>query len=738
MIVHADGSPRSVFCSDIFFILKPIDMNAKRLYPKRGLRYVPLLLLLAGLAACTKQAALDTTLPPNYTGASTKATRDSMAKVLGELPFSNKSDLEFANYGFVKTLDDPQIKELQTTAQQKDTLVNVYNLNAFSFIKANAVDGKAPNTVNPSLWRQSYLNQLSGLYELQRGQIYQVRGFDLANMSIVKDGGEGWIVIDPLGSPGTAKAGIDLFNQYCRESSIGKTPITISAIIFTHSHLDHFGGVSGLKEYLIPDKLEVVAPVGFFDEAVSENVMAGNCMGRRATYMYGNLLQKDSLGTLGSGLGTQTSSGMASIMKENKEITTADNGKTTSVAGRNIVFWNAPGSEAPAEMIFWFPDFKAFCQAEDLNHTLHNLLTLRGAKVRNGLLWSKYIDKAIELWGDQVELSFGSHHWPTIKQVPDGKTYDIKGYWEEQRDLYRFIHDQTLRLANQGYTMDELAEMIHLPEGLNSKFHARGYYGSVNHDVKAQYQLYFGWFDGNPANLNPLPPKEAGDAYVRYIGRDAMFSAAKAAYLADDYRFAAELLNKLVFADDNDDDAKELLARCYDQLGYIAESGPWRNFYLTGAKELRAKGVIQLPAPAGTTPEIINNMPNELMLDYFAMKFKGTEKEAAALKYAFNVEITPAAGSGKSAAPDISGNKAVLIVSNGAVTARMTDNALVPATGYVGIKREDLNLLMLGRLSMGDFVEKANYQGNADCKAAFSKFTSFIDNFNFWFNIVRD
>lgn len=699
-------------------------MNAKRIYPKWGMRYVPLILMLA-LVACNKNKALDLTLP-DYDGSPTQRTIDSLARVRAYLPFdTDKTDSIFANHGFKATLDDPQITEVQGL-----TTANIYNLDAFKFIPATAVDGVYPNTVNPSLWRQSYLNQLSGLFELRTGEIFQIRGFDLANMSIVKDSIGGWIVIDPLGSPGTAEAGINLFNKYITQTTGATDSIIVNAVIFTHSHLDHFGGVTGLRKYFPAQGPEVVAPVGFFDEAVSENVMAGNCMGRRATYMYGNLLQKNSLGTLGSGLGTQTSTGIASIMKETEEIGTQDNGIPKRVAGRTIVFWNAPSSEAPAEMIFWFPKFKAFCQAEDLNHTLHNLLTLRGAKVRNGLLWSKYIDKAIDLWGDQVELSFGSHHWPTMKiEVSPGNVFNIKEYWEEQRDLYRFIHDQTLRMANQGYTMHELADTIRLPEKLDKKFHARGYYGTLNHNVKAQYQLYFGWFDGNPANLNPLPPQEAGVAYNKYIGRDVMFSAAKAAYLADDYRFAAELLNKLVFADDKDSDAREMLARCYDQLGYVAESGPWRNFYLTGAKELRDSGGPSGVAPAPATPDIINNMSNELLLDYLAMKFDGTQVEAGKLDYAFDLTIT-------ATAPDAT-EKALLIVSNGAVTARMHPLSLNEATGSVVIDRANINLLMLGEIDMDELIERSTF-GPGSSKDDFTKFTRYIDTLNFWFNIVRN
>lgn len=365
-----------------------------------------------------------------------KANKD----LLNYLPFADKTDYENARKGFIATIESGEIKDAKGNV--------VYSMKQYDFIK-----GDAPQTTNPSLWRQSELNSINGLFEVTEG-VYQIRGFDLANMSIIK-GDKGWIIVDPLLSPETAKAGLDLVNE-----KLGKRPV--SAVIITHSHIDHFGGIRGVvdEKDVISGKVPIYVPEGFFEHSISENVMGGNTMGRRAAYMYGNLLPKDDKGTLGTGLGQTTSTGLAGILDGTNIINKLD-GEERTIDGLKVEFIYTPESEAPAEMMFYFPKYKAFCQAEDLSHTLHNLYTLRGAQVRNGQKWSQYIDLAIERWGNDVQASFGSHHWPTW----ENKT--IASYWNSQRDLYRFIHDQTLRLANNGYTPIEIAEMLKLPESLD-------------------------------------------------------------------------------------------------------------------------------------------------------------------------------------------------------------------------------------------------------------------------------
>jgi len=613
------------------------------------------------------------------------------------LPFADKTDYDNARKGFIATLDSGEIKDAKGNV--------VYSMKQFNFIK-----GDAPNTTNPSLWRQSELNSINGLFKVTDG-VYQIRGFDLANMSLI-EGKKGWIIIDPLLSPETAKAGLDLANK-----ELGYRPVT--AVIITHSHIDHFGGIRGIvdEKDVISKKIPIYVPEGFFEHSISENVMGGNTMGRRASYMYGNLLAKDAKGTLGSGLGQTTSTGLAGIL-DGTDIINKFDGESRVIDGVKVEFIYTPESEAPSEMMFYFPEYKAFCQAEDLSHTQHNLYTLRGAQVRNGQKWSKYIDMAIQKWGDDVESSFGSHHWPTWGND------SISEYWNAQRDLYRFIHDQTLRLANNGYTPREIAEMLKLPESLDKNFANRGYYGSLSHNVRAQYQLYFGWFDGNPSNLHKLTPVDGGKKYVEFMGgaKNLLVNAQKS-YDKGEYRWVAEVVSHLVFAEPKNQDARNLLADAYEQLGYVSESGPWRNFYLTGAKELR-DGVTVLPTPSVGTPDMVKGMNLDLFFNYMAMRFIGTDAEAAKMNYEFNIVL-----------PDIKG-KVTLIVKNGTVTPRIGSNLKGKVTAQITMNRADLDRISLGDVTYPDLLKDGSIKLKGD-KEAFSKFLSKIDNFKFWFNIVE-
>ncbi len=624
----------------------------------------------------------------------TKKLNDDL---LAYLPFGDTTDYANARRGFIATLPEGEIKDDKGNV--------VYSMKQYDFIH-----GKAPSTTNPSLWRQSELNSINGLFEVTKG-IYQIRNFDLSNMSLIA-GNKGWIVIDPLVSPETAKAGLALANE-----KLGARPVT--AIIFTHSHIDHFGGVRGIvsEADVKSGKVPVYVPQGFMEHAVSENIMGGNTMGRRASYMFGNILPKDEKGTLGAGLGQTTSSGLAGIF-DGTVVINELKGVTKMVDGKKVEFIYTPESEAPAEMMFYFYDYKAFCQAEDLSHTLHNLYTLRGAQVRNGQKWSQYIDLALEKWGDDVQFSFGSHHWPTWDNQ------NIVPYWESQRDLYRFIHDQTLRLANEGNTPVEIAEMLKLPESLDKQFYNRGYYGSLSHNVRAQYQLYFGWFDGVPANLNKLTPEDGGKKYVEFMGgADALLKKAKESYDKGEYRWVAEVVNHLVFADPQNKNARNLLADAYEQLGYQAESGPWRNFYLSGAKELRT-GVKQMATPNTASLDIVQAMSLDLFFNYIAMRFKGTEPEAAKMKYNFNLNF-----------PDVK-QKAALIISNGAMTPRIGSNVTKDVTATITVNRTDLDKITLGQAKFEDLVNKGSIKIDGDAEA-FKKAMSMVESFNFWFNIIE-
>jgi alkyl sulfatase BDS1-like metallo-beta-lactamase superfamily hydrolase len=445
--------------------------------------------------------------------------------------------------------------------------------------------------------------------------------------------------------------------------------------------------------------------------------MGGTAMGRRASYMYGNLLPKDAKGTIGSGLGTTTSSGLPGIL-QGTDIIKELKGESRIIDGVKVEFFYTPESEAPAEMIFYFPEYKSFCQSEDLSHTLHNLYTLRGAQVRNGQKWSQYIDYAIARWGDDVTSSFGSHHWPTWGNET------INAYWKSQRDLYRFIHDQTLRLANNGYTPREIAEMLKLPESLDKEFANRGYYGTVSHNVRAQYQLYFGWFDGNPANLHKLPPVDGSKKYVEFMGgADNLLKQAQKSYNNGEYRWVAEVVNHLVFAEPKNQDARNLLADAYEQMGYIAESGPWRNFYLSGAKELRA-GLKISPTPAAGTPDMVRGMSSELLFNYLAMSFIGTDEEAQKMKYNFNIIL-----------PDVK-EKVSLIVGNGVITPRIGSIVDKNVTATLTVNRTDLDRIILGQATYSELIKSGGIKSDGDTDA-FSKFAAKLDKFNFWFNIIE-
>jgi alkyl sulfatase BDS1-like metallo-beta-lactamase superfamily hydrolase len=654
-----------------------------------------LLLVIISLLSisCINAADLD----PKTKKQATSYTQKSNDKVQTLLPFENRTDFANANKGFIGTIDAGIIKNAQGKMS--------YNMKQYDFLQE-----EAPDTVNPSLWRQGQLNRINGLFKVSEG-IYQIRGFDLSNMTLIK-GNTGWIIIDPLLTPETSSAGMKLVEKH-----LGKRPV--SAIIISHSHIDHFGGIRGVVDEadVISGKVQIYAPKGFYHSAISENVIAGNAMIRRSTYMFGNLLPKNAVGTVGSGLGQTTSVGIYGIIKQTQTIDSLE-GITKTIDGVDVEFIYTPESEAPAEMMFYFPKLKAFCQAENINRTFHNLYTLRGAKVRNGQKWAQYIDKALYKWGDDAEVSFGTHHWPTWGNA------NIKEFWRNQRNLYRFVHDQTIRLANQGLTSREIAEQLKLPDAIDKQFYNRGYYGSLKHNIKAQYQLYYGWFDGNPANLDPLPPTQAGIKYVEAIGgADALLAKAQDSFNQGDYRWVAELVNHLVFAEPNNQKARYLLADAYEQLGYVAESGPWRNFYLTGAKELR-DGVMQLPAPSGLTPDMIKGLSTKLFFDYLAMKFNGTDNDAQKMQFNFNFSL-----------PDVNEHIA-LIIEDGVVNPRFAYTLKKDVTATITVNRTDLDKMIMKQISLLDLIKNKAMIIEGDSNA-FLAFFSKIDNFKFWFNIIE-
>ena len=524
-------------------------------------------------------------------------TRAANTAVLGTLPFADESDFKRAARGFIARPDALII-------EADDDRV-VWDMTVYDF-----VEGPAPDTVNPSLWRQARLNNIHGLFEVVDG-IYQVRGYDLSNISFIR-GETGWIVVDPLITVEVAQAALELVNE-----ELGARPVV--AVIYTHSHADHFGGVRGVTtpEDVAAGKVRILAPEGFSHHAVSENVLAGNVMTRRAEYMFGGLLEAGPRGRVDTGLGKTTSRGRVSMIAPTDII--GDTPTVIVIDGVEMIFMYTPNAEAPAEMMFYLPQWKAFCPAEEANAVFHNLYTLRGAQVRSGKDWAAWLEQAMELFGDEMELVFGSHHWPRWGQE------ESLEYLSKQRDLYAFVHDQTLRLANSGLTPREIAETIQLPKSLSEEWYNRDYYGTVSHNAKATYQYYLGWFDGNPANLNPLPPVESAARYVAWMGgAEAMIQKGRAALADGDYRWVAEAINHLVFSEPENPQARWLQADALEQMGYQAESGPWRNFYLSAARELRV-GVEASDRVNTASADVVAGMTSAMVFDSMAVRLKGLQ-----------------------------------------------------------------------------------------------------------------
>ncbi|OEH93573.1 alkyl/aryl-sulfatase [Bacillus solimangrovi] len=489
--------------------------------------------------------------------------------------------------------------------KSKSSLLPVWNLTRYEFLEVDEM----PDTVHPKLWEQGKLNLHCGLYQVTN-KIYQVRGFDLANLSLIR-GDTGWIIIDCLTSKETAEAAIQLVNSH-----FGVIPI--SAVIFTHSHVDHYGGVLGVLESGATEGVEIFAPSGFLDAALEENVTAGIAMTRRGLYMYGELLPRGAKGQVDSGIGKYVSSGTVTLVNSAQEITLSDDEKYVEkcVDGVTLQFQLTPDTEAPAEMNIYVPEEQSLCIAENCTATLHNIYTLRGAEVRDPVAWAKYIQQAIDLFGDTLTSVFEVHNWPR-----HGQEYCID-YMEKQRDLYQYINDQTLRLINKGFTLEEVGRLVHFPESLRKEWYNSSFYGTVNHNSKAVYQKYMGWYNGNPVDLNKLLPEESATKYVEYMGgEERIIDKAKKSFREGEYQWVAEVTKQVIYANPNNREAKLLCADALEQLGYIAESGPWRNEYLMGAQELRYSII---PIQRSTiTSDVLDIMSLEQVLSMFSIRLDG-------------------------------------------------------------------------------------------------------------------
>lgn len=552
------------------------------------------------------------TLRRNDPKDATQATREANRRVFSTLPFENRDDFEASKRGFIATLPD-------ATIQGPDGQP-VWDLAPYHFLHAQ----DAPASVHPSLWRQGQLNLSNGLFQVTE-RIYQIRGFDLSNMTIIQ-GDTGLILIDPLLSAETAHAALELYSQH-----FPRKPVV--AVIYSHSHADHFGGVKGIvsEEDVQSGKVPILAPDGFLEHAVSENIYAGNAMGRRSTYMYGPVLPRSASGQIDAGLGKSISTGTVTLIAPTETIHIT--GEQRTIDGVEIHFQMAPGTEAPAEMLMYFPQMRALCAAEDMTHNLHNLYTLRGAQVRDAVAWWKTINEAIERFGEISDVVFAQHHWPTW-----GKE-NTRRFLSKQRDLYKYLHDQTLRLMNHGATMLEAAEMIELPESLACEWYNRGYYGSVNHNTKAIYQQYLGFYSSHPSDLHPLPPEDAARKYVEFMGGTAaILKKAQACFEQGEYRWVAQVMKHVVFAEPSNDQARYLLADALEQLGYQTENGTWRNEYLMGAFELR-NGIPDLPQTV-SSPDLLKAMTLPMYFDYLGVRLNGPRARGKRLLLNWNFPDT--------------------------------------------------------------------------------------------------
>ena len=545
-------------------------------------------------------------IPPKEATSTTKQANESVPQML---PFSDREDYTAVTRGFIATIPD-------ATICAADGQV-VWTVKGYEVLAQDNV----PDTANPSLWRQSQLNLNHGLFKVT-DRVYQIRGFDISNMNVI-EGDTGLIIIDPLVSAECAHAALELYYQHRPKKAV-------VAVIYTHSHVDHFGGVKGIVSDadVKAGKTQIIAPEGFLEHAVSENVYAGPAMSRRAEYMYGILLPRGERGQLDAGLGKTASVGTVTLIAPTDSI--SKTGERRVIDGIDMVFLMAPNTEAPAEMLIYFPQLRVLDAAEDTTHTLHNLYTLRGAVVRDAKAWWKALNEAIELWGDKTDVVIAHHHWPTWGQQ------NVVTFLKKQRDLYKYIHDQTLRLANQGYTMLEIGEMVTPPASIAQEWYNRGYYGSVNHDVKAVYQRYLGWYDSNPANLYPLPPVEASKKYVEYMGGpEAALAKARLSFENGEYRWVAQVMNHVVFAYPDNAEARNLEADALEQLGYQTENPTWRNEFLMGAYELR-NGVSTVTGTQLANSDALNALTLDQYFDFMGIRLNGPKADGKTITLNWN------------------------------------------------------------------------------------------------------
>jgi alkyl sulfatase BDS1-like metallo-beta-lactamase superfamily hydrolase len=622
------------------------------------------------------------------------ATLTANAELAKALPFADRQDFDDAVRGFVGTTPDALVSGTGPRP--------VWNMKPYDFLKQS----EPADSVNPSLWRQAQLNAIHGLFKVTE-RVYQVRGFDIANMTII-EGENTLIIIDPLLTTETARAALELYYQHRPKKPVG-------TVIYSHSHSDHFGGVKGVisEVDVAAGKIQVLAPSGFMEGVVADSIMAGNAMSRRAQYQFGARLPPGPRGHVDTGLGKAAARGTITLIGPTDTIDKPMDKRI--IDGVEIVFKLAPGSEAPSEMLMYFPQFRVLDMAEDVTHNMHNLYTIRGSEIRDGNLWSRYIGEAIEAFGDKSEVVIAQHHWPVAGQTR------VADLLKKQRDMYKYINDQSLRLLNHGYTAAEIAETLRMPASLEQEWSARGYYGTLRHNARAVYQKYLGWYDANPANLDPLPPVENARKTVEYMGgADAVIARARGDFELGEYRWVASAMNQVVFADPANRTARELGADALEQLGFQAEAGTWRNAYLVGAMELR-NGVPRIPALSTVNADTLKAVSNEMFFDILGVRLNAAKTEGKTMVINWNFTDSK--------------QRFVLTLENSAltyVTGRQASNADATVT----LVRGTLDAVALQQTTFPDAAKAGLIKIDGDPRKL-DELLSMLDTFTVMFAVVE-
>jgi len=622
------------------------------------------------------------------------ATLAANAELAKTLPFVNREDFEDAMRGFIGTTPDALVPGTGPRP--------VWNMKAYDFVKQS----EPADSVNPSLWRQAQLNAIHGLFEVT-DRVYQVRGFDMANMTII-EGDTALIIIDTLSTPDTARAALELYYQHRPKKPVG-------TVIYTHSHADHFGGIKGVisEAEVAAGKVQLLAPAGFMEAAVGEFIIAGTVMSRRAQFQFGGLLPPGPRGHVDAGLGKAGPRGAFTLIAPTGAIDKSMDRRV--IDGVEIVFKLVPGSEAPSEMLIYFPQFRVLDMAEDVTHTIHNLYPIRGAEVRDGNLWSRYISEALETFGDKSDVVIAQHHWPVAGQA---RVVDLL---KKQRDMYKFINDQSLRLMNEGYTPAEIAETLRMPASLEQEWSTRGYYGTLRQNAKAVYQKYLGWYDANPANLDPLPPVESARKSVEYMGgAEAVIARARADFAKGEYRWVATAMNQVVFAEPANRAARELGADALEQLGFQAESAAWRNAYLVGAMELR-NGVPKVPAVGTVNPDTLRAVSNEQYFDFLGVRLNAGKAEGKAMVLNWNFTDSK--------------QQFVMTLENSALTY-VTGKQAPNADATVTLARGTLNAVTLQQTTFPDAVKAGLVKIDGDGRKL-DDLLAMLDTFKVMFEVVE-